>query len=107
MDKLKWKTFRGKEVSLDTVDHQHLSNCYWYQKVILNVEHKDLSFIIDMLEERFNGQLLPYRPHLQFKLEITFLEEGGYIKLESLGSMIRKIWFRGSCIGEIIDLKRI
>ena len=31
-----WFTFQGKKVTLQTIDHQHLSNCYWYLRVICN-----------------------------------------------------------------------
>jgi len=54
-----WKTFKGKSVTGDTIDHQHLSNVYWFGLILCNTEHL---WALDILRERFNGQLLPIVP---------------------------------------------
>lgn len=68
-----WVTFKGKKVSSDTIDHQHLSNCYWYLLVIHAVptDHSMMIGIKEKLAERFNGQLLPYRPHVDFEYKVS------------------------------------
>lgn len=71
-----WITFQGKTVNLDVVDHQHLSNLYWYSRIFFgNVPENVLQF----LSERFNGQVLEYRPHVDFKQELQGLEEKGML----------------------------
>lgn len=67
-----FKTFEGKNVSYDTIDHQHLSNCYWYNKIVLNRNENNYD-VLAVLERRFNGELLHYRPKFSFKYEIEFL----------------------------------
>lgn len=76
-----WTTFKGKEVSFDTIDHQHLSNCYWFSKFTYNLDDTDMHLIniTNKLAERFNGQLLPYRPHIDFRSEISMLKAKGYL----------------------------
>lgn len=80
-----WKTFRGKNVSFDTVDHQHLSNCYWFAKIIFGYEETNshLIEIDEVLAERFNGQLLPYRPHVDFEMEINELNKKGFLRYDN------------------------
>lgn len=98
-----WKTFKGKSVTGDTIDHQHLSNVYWFGLILRNTEHL---WALDILRERFNGQLLPYRPHVEFTLEIQELYERGFLRLEpfSSGDLVQrgKIVWNGKEAGEII-----
>lgn len=99
-----WQTFKGKTVSGDTIDHQHLSNVYWFGLIIANIEHV---WALDLLRERFNGQLLPYRPHVEFKMEIEHLYSKGLLHWEpfSSGDLVQrgKILWRGKEIGEVIQ----
>jgi len=100
-----WTTFSGKKVSFDTIDHQHLSNCYWFAKIIYDFEDKDphLIKITDKLSDRFNGQLLPYRPHLEFKAEIDNLKMFGLLSYDNLNQ--NRLIIKDSSnqeIGEII-----
>jgi hypothetical protein len=120
---MKWQTFKGKTCTFETIDHQHMSNCYWFSRIVggLASNHSHLQEIKHMLEERFNGQLLPYRPHVQFEYEIDYLKDHGHIKPHRqypvdtmvLGANGHEhtynidhskfdIWFEGNCVGEII-----
>ena len=99
-----WKTFQGKTASFNTIDHQHLSNCYWFAKIIFGYEETDLHLIeiSNKLEERFNGQLLPYRPHVNFKMEIDELNKKGFLRYDNNNSN-RIIIHNGNYeIGEIL-----
>lgn len=99
-----WTTFQGKSVSFDTIDHQHLSNCYWFARVIWNVPETDLHLlhIENKLAERFNGQLLPYRPHRDFGFEINELKRKRYLSHDNQNPN-RIIIHNGNYeIGEII-----
>lgn len=99
-----WTTFKGKEVSFDTIDHQHLSNCYWFSKIVYDLEDTDIHLIniTNKLAERFNGQLLPYRPHIQFATEIGLLNSKGFLRYDN-SNPNRVIIHNGNHeIGEII-----
>lgn len=96
--KKSWVTFKGKKVSIDTIDHQHLSNCYWFGKIVGNLSDEDLKDFISESKERFNGQLLPYRPHVDFKFEINELKKQGALEVEGNRTVI---YFKGSEVGEI------
>ena len=72
----KWGTFNGKTKNVEEIDHQHLSNIYWFFYIIHN---EIMMFALNEIEERFNGQLLDYRPHISFEMEIEFLEKNGYL----------------------------
>ena len=106
-----WTTFKGKEVTLNSIDHQHLGNCYWFSRILYNldVDNDHIKNLIDTMAERFNGQILPYRPHIDFKEEIEMLERGGYLKKQSnyLGVEDYDIVFKGVKIGEISSPKKL
>lgn len=108
-----WTTFNGRKVTIDTIDHQHLSNVYWYNRIIWNVP-VDAKFYVTIkseLENRFNGQILPYRPHVNFKEEIKMLEDKGMLfnvwTSERGFTEVKKrnIYFEGGWIGEIIEMQ--
>ena len=96
----KWTTFQGKRVSFKSIDHQHLSNCYWFNRIVRGISDSDLGFVKDELAKRFNGQLMPYRPHIDFVFEITFLKQ--HNMLVQTNPFKQEILFEGHWIGEII-----
>lgn len=96
---MEWTTFKGKTVSLKTIDHQHLSNCYWYLKILLRATKEQLQPLVEESKDRFNGQILPYRPHVEFKQEIEMLGAKGLIRRLKLGKY--EIVYHGEIIGEI------
>jgi hypothetical protein len=108
---LHWTTFAGKPVSLDSIDHQHLSNCYWFNRILFEVPIGDFHLlrILGELADRFNGQLLPYRPHIEFRWEIRHLRNRGFIRTHLLedsttvDNHVEEIWFMGQKVGEIIN----
>lgn len=110
---MKWTTFQGRKVSLGTIDQQHLSNCYWFGRIIHGLKKDDehLKLIVKELAIRFNGQLLPYRPHVEFEQEIAYLESIGCLRsrvnLNFASSSewyghVTDIVFEGEVVGEII-----
>lgn len=74
-----WRTFNGKTVTRENIDHQHLSNIYWYFKLVFKLNFEELSDVLAVCSERFNGQLLDYRPHIDFVQEIHMLYIGDYL----------------------------
>lgn len=75
-------SFNKKDGDFETIDQQHLSNCWWFLKVFgENEKTKDTREMINrQLIERFNGHLFPYRPHVANLPEIKELEKRGMLK---------------------------
>lgn len=98
-----WTTFNGRKVSLHTIDHQHLSNVYYFNTLIGNMKKEDdfAKDIQHILDENFNGQLLSYRPHRKFTYEIEALTELGY--LQSNGDIV----VNNFKVGEIVTTETI
>ena len=104
LNKNNWETFNGKKVSFDTIDHQHLSNCYWFSKTAYDMDATNLHLIkiSNFLADRFNGQLLPYRPHINFWFEINLLRSKDMLRYDNT-NVNRIIIYDGiSEIGEIL-----
>ncbi len=99
-----WRTFQGKDVTPETIDHQHLSNVYWFGVIVCSTEH---SWVLEILRERFNGQLLPYRPHVSFTAEIQHLYRHGHLIWENYksGDLVQrgKIMWNDKEVGEVIQ----
>jgi len=97
-----WTTFQGKPLTVSEMDHQHLSNIYWFHLIFWE---RKMQWAIDEIENRFNGQILHYRPHIKFEAEIKFLEERGLIRwtTEENDPLMKTgvISFRGQIIGAI------
>lgn len=88
-------TFDGKQINVTQMKHSHVSNSYWYSKII-----KDDQFDLweRVINERFDGVVLPYQPHPNFKNEFTFLLDSGYLISTSYGY---DVVFENKKIGEI------
>ena len=71
-----WTTFNKRTILPQHLDHQHLSNIYWYHKLVFDIEHV---WALDLIRGQFNGQLLPYSPHVDFTPEIQALEQKGIL----------------------------
>jgi len=97
-----WTTFNGREIETNELKHQHLSNIYWYHKLVFNTEHL---WALDLIHQRYNGQLLPYSPHVDNTHEIQALEQNGILQWHptstgeaiTVGSLI----YNGQTIGTI------
>jgi hypothetical protein len=98
------KTFDGQVLKYDELDHQHLSNIYWYNMICLN--NKPLN-IVNIINNRFYGEILPYKPMLKFKDEIAFLESRGYLVWTDKGDyLLGEIFLKNKGrIGTLYKLK--
>jgi hypothetical protein len=72
-----WHTFYGRQIPLEQLSHQHLSNIIWYWEIIFKSRINQA--VYDQIEKRFGGQKLPYRPLISFTNEIDTLFAMGYI----------------------------
>lgn len=89
------RTYDNRRVPVSEMTHQHLSNWCWYNKIVLGKSDEDIPMIFDELIERFEGELLPYRPKKDFYYEIGFLYSKGMINEKG------EIIYENHVIGEI------
>lgn len=109
---MQWRTFQGKVVTLETADQQHLSNVYWFNRIFTKesrlhggVDITDMQ-VTEELGRRFNGQILPYRPHVEFLDELRELKKREMLERpDASGTKVRIVMYcnrRAIPIGEII-----
>jgi hypothetical protein len=87
-------TFYGREISINEMTQQHLTNAYYYS-LIFSTDIFLANIYLEELNERFNGELLQYRPLASFPIEIRQLKKYGLAKDDD------KIYYNGKCIGEL------
>jgi len=77
-----WRTFDNRVVDMEEMDHQHLSNIYYYTHNIVPYFYPDhiRHWILGWLVKRFNGVKLPYRPVPEFMFEKSHLLKMGYLQ---------------------------
>lgn len=101
---MKYSTFEGKLVDTNEIGHQHLSNIYWYHKIINNWDPPET--VLERLKGEFNGKILPYRPKVSFTDEIERLNSRGYISWEVIDGVKKgNIFYNGHVIGEVISVE--
>jgi hypothetical protein len=91
-----WTTFEGKKVTLETIDHQHLSNVYWFTKIFYKATDDMQWDMLEQFDKRFNGVVLDYRPKANFIVEIETLKRAGMVQKDDT------IIFKGEVIGKIV-----
>lgn len=91
-----WTTWEGNVKTVEEIDHQHLSNIYWFNIVLYN---RIYLFVVKELHRRFDGELLPYIPDVRFENEIRSLEKKGFVSYIN-GKRILKL--NNEIIGEIL-----
>jgi hypothetical protein len=69
-----YKSFDGSKRKLEEMDQQHLSNIFWYNTICNGFYPDQMKFVTDLIPE-----LLPYRPHPDFKPEIDYLDLMGHL----------------------------
>lgn len=90
-----WETYDGRIVTFNDIDQQHLSNTYWFMKIVWKAKDFMLWQIFEQLEKRFNGQVLNYAPRADFKEEIKYLRDRGMVTSNN------EIVYNGEVIGRI------
>lgn len=103
---MRYTTFENRKVDTDKMDQQHLSNVYWFQKLINGIDcHKE---ILAQLNNRFDGKILPYRPMPKFRSEIDSLDRLGYLVWKDIdGFTIADIVYKGEIIGSACYTEQI
>lgn len=90
-----WTTFDGRKVSISDIDHQHLSNTYWFMKIFWKAPDAQLWQILEQIQQRFDGRILDYHPRVDFKEEIAYLRRKGMI------TSADEIIYNGEIIGRL------
>lgn len=97
---MKYKTFQNKTVDTDDLGHQHLSNIYWFNKILNGYDVTKLDYINNRITTEFNGIILPYKPHPYFKMEIDELDKRGFLLWKEVdGLRIADIIYQGKTVG--------
>jgi hypothetical protein len=91
-----WTTFDNKKATMESADHQHLSNIYWYLRIFWGCKDNELWQVLTELQKRFEGKVLPYRPHPKFKEEHAYLHRNGMVDADG------NIVFAGEIIGSVL-----
>jgi len=94
MENLVRRTFDGRKIKYKDLDQQHLSNIIWFNKIFIGEEKS--GFEKALIDLKFGGEVLPYRPHVDFKLECKILSKQGMLKESG------EIYFRNELIGNRI-----
>lgn len=96
---MKWRTFEGRIVNMADMEHQHLSNIYYFINYIVPELYGDRIRleVMDWLNFRFAGMILSYQPRPDFKAEIDLLRSKGFLKSNNT------IIVNNRYIGELIN----
>ena len=88
------KAFDDRLMAYSQLSHQDLSNIIWFDRIFRGTSDSNLAWI--ELENRFNKELLPYKPSREFKEEIN--------ALTSLGAIMKDntIHYDGEIVGEVV-----
>jgi hypothetical protein len=93
-----YTTFNGTKKEFEDIDHQHISNIYWYNRIVREHTEHELHTIIVKIKDKF-GNTLPYRPHPDFTIEIEALQEMRCLRWSD-DKMSADIYFEGRKVGE-------
>jgi len=96
MQSLIWTTANGKKLRLDQISHDHLSNIYHYSRLFQHRQPELHPILKNLLNERFNGEVLPYDPKYYF--EVEELKSLGYLQVKN---GICVVMFEGKKIGVV------
>ena len=101
---MKWGSFDGRSKEIEDLDDQHISNILWYYVLLVpdcDIKDRTLLVIYEEIIRRFGGfKPLPYRPMVNFKMEIDGLKEKGYIKGIGLNE---DIIVDGEVVGQVVQ----
>lgn len=76
---MEYTNYKGEKKQLVNLDHQHLSNIYWFNRIIWSRDDDYLSLILEQIKIRFEGTILPYIPQWQFFSEVQYLDKMDYL----------------------------
>ena len=92
-------TFDGRKIKYSNLEHQHLSNIYWFNTIHHGREHDYDGALLVEIDERFKGEILSYKPLKEFTGEIEELRRLGFVEKKD-GKEV--IFYKGKEVGKII-----
>lgn len=94
-----WITFDRRIISVEDMTHQHVSNIYYFVNYTMSYAYSQSlkNEIKEIINTRFNGVILPYRPVPIFVQEIKLLKNLGYLKENN------QIYIDNKWVGELVD----
>jgi len=77
-----WTTWDNRIIPAEKLSHQHLSNIYYYTHYILPEAYCQSirDDVQELLDKRFNGKRLPFKPDLKFEFEQRRLRSKGWLR---------------------------
>lgn len=100
--KINWTTWNNRVVTESTITHQHLSNIFWYFKVIQNpLSPSTQNKLKCILDTQFKSILLPYKPEITFIEEIEYLFLNNFLRVNTNDYSVYDIFFQGEIIGTL------
>ena len=103
---MNYTTFDNKKVNFTEIDHQHLSNIYWFNKILNGIDLMQTdavfkSFLQKRIQNEFNGEIIPYQPKSSFTSEINELDRRGLLSWrEEDGVRVADICYDGHVVGK-------
>jgi hypothetical protein len=87
-----WKTFEGRILHFEDMDHQHISNIFWFCVIVSPELYDDTTKndIINFIEYKHQGLVAPYKPVRGFMYEQDILHRKGYLMMDN-SIVIKKI----------------
>jgi uncharacterized radical SAM superfamily Fe-S cluster-containing enzyme len=100
-----FKTFNGKSINENEISHQHLSNWFWYINLTFKEQYQDSSreYVQNLLYDRFDGEILDYKPHPKYWMEIDVLKRKNLLK--DNGDIVLTNTIFNHKIGEVTDVE--
>ncbi|MFA5366676.1 MAG: hypothetical protein WC333_02230 [Dehalococcoidia bacterium] len=82
MKKYVWRTWDNRLIVMENLSHQHLSNIYYYVTYTLPemYDQSTRDEVTRLIETKFGGVILPYKPHPDFVWEKEYLKRKGFLK---------------------------
>jgi hypothetical protein len=77
-----WTTWDNRLIAMEHISHQHLSNIYYFVTYTVPELYPQSirDEIVKLIETRFKGVILPYRPHSDFIEEKFYLRFKGFLR---------------------------
>lgn len=103
---MQYTNYKGDKKPLTELEHQHLSNIYWFNTIVWKRTQESLSLILEQIDKRFNGEILPYIPEWQFKNEIEWLESRGHFAWDE-DKTEADVVYQGKVVGHYITPQKL
>jgi aspartokinase-like uncharacterized kinase len=102
MEGIAWKSYDGRRLYIHEMTHEHISSLYYFMRYIHNSpEESVITEINRVINEKYNGIILPYRPPSDVIGEAEKLHQQGLLKYDKANHKF-DIIDDGEWIGEII-----